>query len=84
MSAADRLGAGLLDLLDADERPPCGWPDTGHQWLSEDYRQRARAAAECDGCTLLHVCAETAAELEVSFGVWAGRDLTKPRRKATR
>lgn len=79
-AAHDALTAALVAALDADERPPCAWPDRGHLWLSEDHRKRRQAATECHGCILLDPCRAAAENLDAygaaRFGVWGGADFT--------
>lgn len=81
MTASDRLTAQLSALLDADDRPPCCWPDVAPWWLSDAHADRARAAEHCHGCAILDACRDAADENGERFGVWAGRDRTpKPRK----
>ena len=75
------LSDALLTLAARDQRTPCQGRYS-ELWLSEDYTQRAETIPLCAGCDLITKCADYAAELKVSFGVWAGVDRTPTTRKA--
>ena len=80
MTAARAIDAALLTMAHRDERTPCqGWD--ADLFLSEDHTERAEAIPLCTGCDLLDLCAQYAAELKASFGVWAGLDRTPTSRK---
>lgn len=89
MTAHEDLTTALVAMLDANDRPPCCWPDSRAWWTSDRAEDRARAAGHCHGCTILGACHDAAEETNEKFGVWAGRDRTpvtkwKPRpREAT-
>ena len=79
MSALEDLARVLSAALEADERPPCCWPDMAPLWLSEDREERAEAALHCDDCSIFAACAaagESAGRTggRAAFGVWAGHD----------
>ena len=80
VSAAETMALALRQLLDHDQRPPCG--GSSDAWMSEDHRQRAAAARRCSGCPVIALCAAVATEVKASFGVWAGTDRTPTSRKA--
>jgi hypothetical protein len=79
---ADReLGRAVRNLDAVGVRTPCvSSPDDG-AWLSENPRQRAKAAGRCHGCPVFADCDAAASAGRVVFGVWAGRDRTIRRRK---
>jgi len=70
---ADReLGRAIRNLGAIGVRTRCAGSPDGSPWLSENPRQRAKAAGRCGGCPVF------------AFGVWAGRDRTIRRRKKRR
>ena len=81
MTAAKVMSAALLNMAARDQRTPCQGR-YGELWTSEDYTQRAETIPLCVGCPLLTLCAQYAAELKASFGIWAGIDRTPTTRKA--
>jgi hypothetical protein len=72
---ARALSAALLTLAARDQRTPCQGR-YGALFLSEHFTRRAAAIPMCTGCDLITKCADYAAELKASFGVWAGVDRT--------
>ncbi|WP_052338016.1 WhiB family transcriptional regulator [Intrasporangium calvum] len=62
-------------------RIPCA---DGDAWISDDPRERARAAPLCRFCPVRSQCAEAGESTRERFGVWAGRDLTPFTRKPGR
>jgi hypothetical protein len=81
MTAAETMGLALLELTSLDQRPPCA--HSSDSWMSEDRDERERAARRCTGCPVLKVCADLAAELRPTFGVWAAKDWTPQPRRTT-
>lgn len=78
-TAHEALSLTLADALEAGLRIACA---VGEGWLSEDVRERARAAERCDGCPCLAEC--DAAGLEAVWGVWGGVDRSPRQRNAGR
>jgi Transcription factor WhiB len=82
VTAAETMGLALLELTSLDQRPPCA--HSSDAWMSEDRDERAIAARRCAGCPVFKVCADLAAEIKPSFGVWGAKDHTpRPRRAKT-
>lgn len=81
MTAAEVLHLALRQLLEHDQRPPCGY--SSDQWLSEERQQRAIAARCCQPCPLLALCHTFAstARPRITFGVFAAVDYTATNRK---
>jgi Transcription factor WhiB len=77
-TAAEVMGSELIQLTDRRQVPPCA--SGGDLWMSESSDERAWAAHACTGCPLLTPCADLAAEIKPSFGVWAAVDRTKQQR----
>lgn len=73
MSTAQTLSVVLIEMAHRERNmlPPCVGSDS---WTSDDRDERALAARCCAGCPLLDLCDKLACEIEVTFGVWAGRD----------
>jgi hypothetical protein len=80
-NAIRALSDALLILAARDQRTPCQGRYS-ELWTSEDYTQRAETIPLCTGCDLITKCADYAAEIKASFGVWAGTDRTPATRKA--
>lgn len=79
------LARVLAASLEADERPPCCYPDKAPLWLSEDREERTEAAAHCDGCVIWDACLDAGESAgltggRATFGVWAGWDASKGKR----
>lgn len=74
--ASDALTAALLALASRGQRPRCGDPGARDLWLSDDYDERAQAAAWCNGCPVWQECGAAAESRQERFGVWAGQDRT--------
>ncbi len=72
MNALEDLARVLAAALEADEHPPCTYPDKAPLWLSEAHEERAEAAEECQACPILDPC-RAAGRFE-RFGTWGGRD----------
>ena len=51
---------------------------SSNDWLSNDARDRARAAQACAGCLVLTLCHAAAEEMAERHNVWAGVDRTPP------
>lgn len=64
-------------------KTPCQTHDNPDLWVSEYADERAEAAQACRGCHRIAACLQDALAGNVSWGVWAGRDLsrTKPNAK---
>ena len=75
-AARAALDRGLLRMAADGRKPRCGEPGNHAVWLSDDPRLRALAARWCSGCPVLAECGAAALEAQVTFGVWAGADLT--------
>jgi len=46
-------------------------------WLSEELKDRRKAARLCSGCPALAECGEAARARGERFGVWGGADFTR-------
>jgi len=82
------LARVLSAALEADERPPCTYPDTGPLWLSESREERDEAAAHCDGCVIWDACRDAGESAgltggRATFGVYAAHDYAKGPRPTT-
>ena len=79
---------GLLELSNRlagqGLRHHCSDPSTGWLWTSEDAEDRALAIKLCRGCPILKVCGEVASTRRERWGVWGGRDRTRPPGKVGR
>lgn len=66
--------------------PPCLTTDPDNLWLSDSRSQREIAAQLCDACPTpaRTRCAQIAADHDVTFGVWAGQDLSRTVHRGTR
>jgi hypothetical protein len=47
-------------------------------WLSEDKTERDLAATYCGGCAVWLECGTAATANRERFGVWGGRDFSRP------
>lgn len=79
MTAADALSHRLAALADAGTLPPCAGR---REWTSDAHDDHDRARIECRPCPVLALCAESAAELKVTAGTWAGITYGTTARKA--
>ncbi|REF30638.1 WhiB family transcriptional regulator [Calidifontibacter indicus] len=79
MTAAERLDRALLGLAEDGKRPRCAEPGGHELWTSDDPEDRATAVRWCRGCPVLTECADAAAELDATWGVWAGVDRSSNR-----
>ena len=75
----DNLELALAALNDDGRWTPCAGRD---EWTSERRADREQAAKECGPCPIFYVCAATADDPDIRWGVWAGVDRgeRKPRR----
>lgn len=80
-AARAALDRALARMTADGRKPRCGEPGNHAVWLSDDPRLRALAATWCAGCLVLAECGAAALESQVTFGVWAGADLTAPDRE---
>lgn len=72
MTPPEQLTRAVLDLVLQGQRPRCSDPVTHELWTSDNREEREQAAAWCQGCPLLEVCAEAGAG--EAWGVWGGVD----------
>lgn len=75
-AASDALTRALVNAASRGIRPRCGDYETSYLWLSEDAGERMRAQRLCHGCPVMDPCAVVGAHQR--FGVWGGRDYTRP------
>ena len=75
-AATEALTRALIDVASRGQRPRCGDYETSYLWLSEDAGERQLAALMCTGCAVWTECNEVGRYQW--FGVWAGRDRTRP------
>lgn len=64
-------------LLDAEARglsTPCSDSEVSYLWLSEQLRDRRKAARLCAPCPVLEPCGKAAKARKEAFGVWGGVD----------
>jgi hypothetical protein len=76
--ASDRLTTALVTMASQGRRPNCSDPESHRLWLSEHPQERAQAALMCGGCPVLTECGDAAEANGERFGVWSGRDYTRP------
>jgi hypothetical protein len=76
MTAAEVMAGALLQLVEREQRPPCGDRSGSGRWTSEDRAERTQAVGLCQHCPLLDACHDLAAEIRPSFGVWAAHDFS--------
>ena len=83
--AAGALTEALIEMAAQGQRPRCSQPrcsqpEDHYLWLSEDHDERRQAARLCAGCPVIDPCDRAASAQRASFGTWAGRDRTRPRK----
>lgn len=88
MNPLEDLARVLSAALEADERPPCCWPDVGPLWLSDSREDREEAALHCSGCLIFDACRDAGESAgltggRATFGVYAAHDYTRGKRPAT-
>jgi len=76
--ATDNLTRALLDIAARGLRTHCSDAGTGGLWLSEHPSERAEAARLCRGRPVIQPCAHAATANNETFGVFGGRDFTRP------
>jgi hypothetical protein len=76
--ASDRLTVALLTIASQGLRTNCSEPQTHHYWTSEHAAERKLAVRACAGCPVLQECGEAAGANAERWGVWGGRDFTRP------
>jgi Transcription factor WhiB len=76
--ASDRLTVALLTIAAAGLRAHCSDHETHHYWTSESEQERKLAVRACHHCPVLQPCLEAATANRESFGVFGGRDFTRP------
>lgn len=72
-------GGTYLDIGFAlrGEPSPC-MSSTSNAWLSDNPDERKQAAAACEFCPAVAECFEFARATRAEFGVYGGKDFTKP------
>lgn len=72
-------GGTYVDLATAlrGEESPC-MASSSNAWLSDNADERKQAVAACEFCPAIRECAEFARATRAEFGVYGGRDFTKP------
>jgi hypothetical protein len=76
--ASHVLTTALITMASQGLRPNCSDPESHWMWLSEHPAERQQAARLCGGCPILAECDDAAEANGERFGVWGGRDYTKP------
>ena len=83
-TATNLLNRALITLAAKGGRPRCADPVDHQLWTSASEHDRRLATTWCIGCQVLVLCHEAAEERDERWGVWGGRDFTRPpgKRKA--
>jgi hypothetical protein len=76
--AGERFIRALVDLGAKDLRTHCSDAGTHNLWLSDDWGERREATKLCGGCPVLDQCGAAGKAWGVTWGVWGGKDLSKP------
>jgi hypothetical protein len=76
--ASDRLTRALLDMAARGERSHCSDSASHHLWLSESPTDRRLAVTLCRHCPVEAECLAAATANQERFGVFGGKDFTRP------